>query len=247
MSASFVDYHCHLDLYPDFENIIEECEKNQIYTLAVTTTPRAFPRNYELISNKKYVRAALGLHPQLIANIAHEIEIWKEHFDKTRYIGEIGLDAGVQYYNSLELQKVVFRTILDSCSNCGNKILSIHSVRSAPIVLEMIEKSSVYKKNKVILHWFSGDVSNLRKAIHLGCYFSINSEMLKNERSRELVRQIPLSKLLTETDGPFTSINQTVCRPIDVSKIVEMLAALLGQESNSISETIFLNLRAVES
>lgn len=247
MAASFVDYHCHLDLYPDFENIIEECEKNQIHTLAVTTTPKAFPRNFALIANKEYVRAALGLHPQLVASRANEIEIWKEYFDETRFIGEIGLDAGTQYFKSFELQKTVFKTILDSCANSREKILSIHSIRSAPIVLEMLERSSVLKRNRVVIHWFSGDSSNLQRAVNLGCYFSVNSEMMKNARSRELLKQIPLNKLLTETDGPFTLINQVPYRPINVSKTVEMLAAVLGRESNFIAEKVLQNLKEIES
>lgn len=247
MADSLVDYHCHLDLYPDFENIIEECEKNQIHTLAVTTTPKAFPRNYELISKKKYIRAALGLHPQLVASRANEIEIWKEYFDETRFIGEIGLDAGTQYYKSFELQKAVFKTILDSCANSGRKILSIHSVRSAPIVLEMLERSSVLRKNKVVLHWFSGEASNLQKAVGLGCYFSINSEMMKNPRSQELIKKIPLERMLTETDGPFTSIGQLPMRPVNVSNTIEMLATALDRESDFITERVLLNLKEMES
>lgn len=247
MAASLVDYHCHLDLYQDFENILEECEKNQVHTLAVTTTPRAFPRNFELTSNKKFVRAALGLHPQLVGSRANEIEIWKEYFDKARYIGEVGLDAGTQYYKSFEHQKIIFKTILDTCANSDSRILSIHSVRSAPIVLDMIERSSVLKKNRVVLHWYSGDAANLRKAVGLGCYFSVNSEMMKNERSKDLIRQIPMGKLLTETDGPFTFINQVPCRPINVSKTVEMLATVLDRQSDAIAEMIHSNLKEMES
>ena len=208
MPFPLVDYHCHLDLYTDFEKVIEECEENQIHTLAVTTTPRAFPKNHELISGKKYVRAALGLHPQLVASRANEISLWVEYSDQTRYIGEIGLDAGTQYYKSFDLQKNVFKTILDTCAKKTGKILSIHSIRSAPTVLEMLEKSSVLTENQAVLHWFTGDASNLRKAVNLGCYFSINSEMLKTERSRNLITQIPIQKLLTETDGPFVRIDE---------------------------------------
>lgn len=61
-----VDFHCHLDLYPDLEDAIAKAEAARIYTLTVTTTPKAWPRNYELTRHTRYVRAALGLHPQLI-------------------------------------------------------------------------------------------------------------------------------------------------------------------------------------
>jgi TatD DNase family protein len=247
MPDSLVDYHCHLDLYPDFEAIIEECETNKVYTLGVTTTPKAFPRNYELTSNKQYVRSALGLHPQLISDRSNEIEIWKEYFHKTRFIGEIGLDAGVKFYKALELQKEVLKTILDFCSNQGDKILSIHSVRTVPIVLGMLERSEVLKKNRVVLHWYSGDLTNLRKPIQLGCYFSINTEMLKNDRSQYLIRQIPLSQLLTETDGPFTVINNLPARPVNIYNTIEKIAILLNREKDFIMEKVFQNLNEIEN
>ena len=68
-----VDFHCHLDLYPDFEAAIAKAEAARIYTLTVTTTPKAWPRNYELTRHTRFVRAALGLHPQLIAERADEL------------------------------------------------------------------------------------------------------------------------------------------------------------------------------
>ena len=245
--SCLVDYHCHLDLYPDFENLIDECEKNQIYTLAVTTTPKAFPRNYSLMSNKKYVRAALGLHPQLVASRASEIEIWKEYFTQTRYIGEIGLDAGTQFYKSFELQKEIFKTILEFCSRAGNKILSIHSVRSVKIVLDMIEKYSTHKTNGIVLHWFSGEAPHLQKAIELGCYFSINSQMLKNTKSQSLIKQIPINRLLTETDGPFSLTGTTTSRPINSKETIILLADLLKRNYDNTSEAIFSNMQHLET
>jgi Tat protein secretion system quality control protein TatD with DNase activity len=87
-----VDFHCHLDLYPDHAGVIAECERREVFTLAVTTTPRAWPRNHELASPTKYVRAALGLHPQLVQDHAKDIELWREYLSRARYVGEVGLE-----------------------------------------------------------------------------------------------------------------------------------------------------------
>src|SRR3954465_7939031 len=100
-----VDFHCHLDLYPDHEAAIARAEAARIYTLTVTTTPRAWTRNYELTRGTRYVRAALGLHPQLVAERAGELPLWEQHLPETRYVGEVGLDAGPRFYKSLETQK----------------------------------------------------------------------------------------------------------------------------------------------
>ena len=88
--AGGVDFHCHLDLYPDFETAIAKAEAARIYTLTVTTTPKAWPRNHELTRGTRYVRAALGLHPQLVAERAGELALWEHHLPEARYVGEVG-------------------------------------------------------------------------------------------------------------------------------------------------------------
>ncbi len=107
-TARLVDFHCHLDLYPDHAAAVAQRERERVFTLTVTTTPKAFPRNKELADRTKYVRAALGLHPQLVADRAKELLIWKEYLPSTRYVGEVGLDAGRRFYSSFEQQKSVF-------------------------------------------------------------------------------------------------------------------------------------------
>lgn len=246
MSFELVDYHCHLDLYADFEGVINECERNKVHTLAVTTTPKAFPKNFQLASSTQFVRVGLGLHPQLIGVRVNEISIWQEYFNHTRYIGEIGLDAGQQYYRYFEDQKLIFKTILDTCAQSSDRILSIHSVRTAPIILDMLERSSVLKKNKAVLHWFSGTNVNLKKAVELGCFFSVNLPMILNDRSKHLVKAIPMDRLLTETDGPFTMIGQNPSRPKDVSRTVAELASLLNQPVEEMAAIILNNLKELE-
>src|SRR5438034_7886507 len=98
--SGLVDFHCHLDLYPDHAAAVDRCESDGVFTLAVTTTPRAWPRNQELAAPTRHVRAALGLHPQLVHERAQEIDLWEELLPKTRYVGEVGLDAGPRFYKS---------------------------------------------------------------------------------------------------------------------------------------------------
>jgi len=80
------------------------------------------------------------LHPQLIHERSHELNLFKSYINETKYIGEVGLDASSQYYSSFDLQIEIFTKILSLCSKIGGKILSVHSVRSVKKVLELIEK-----------------------------------------------------------------------------------------------------------
>ena len=97
MLTGLVDFHCHLDLYPNPESAIAEADAAGVFTLTVTTAPKAWPRNLAVTQRTCYVRAALGLHPQLIASHSGELLLWDKHLRETRYVGEVGLDAGPQY------------------------------------------------------------------------------------------------------------------------------------------------------
>jgi TatD DNase family protein len=241
----FVDFHCHLDLYPNPAAAIAEAEAAKVYTLTVTTTPRAWRQNLGLTRLAKYVRPALGLHPQLVADHAQEIGLWEEYLSEARYIGEVGIDAGPRFYHSLDLQKQLFERILRLCATAGGKILSVHSVRSVKAVLDLIEASLPPSRGKVVLHWFTGSKSEARRAIGLGCYFSVNNAMLVSERGRSLVSEIPSERLLTETDGPFTSVNSRPSRPSDVAMLVEQLASERSTSPSELATIVISNLRTL--
>lgn len=243
VEPKLVDFHCHLDLYPDLATAITDCERDQVYTLTVTTTPLAWPRNSELAARSKYVRVALGLHPQLVAQRAEEIRLWEEYFPQARYIGEVGLDAGPQYFKSFDLQKEVFGKILKSCAKAGNKIISVHSVRAAKHVLDMIEANLPPGHGKVVLHWFTGSKSEARRAVDMGCYFSINAEMLRNERHRTLIESLPVDNILTETDGPFTKTDDRPSKPSDVRRTLNLMAMVYRTAPEAMAASIQKNLK----
>jgi TatD DNase family protein len=240
-----VDFHCHLDLYPDFEALIAESDRLGIFTLAVTTTPKAWARNNKLASSTKYVRAALGLHPQLVAERWQEIDLWERLLDETRYVGEVGLDAGPRYYASMDRQTEVFRRILRCCAKAGGKILSIHSVRTAPKVLDLIEEEVPEGRAKFVFHWFTGSAADARRAADLGCYFSINSKMLTTDRGRALVSSLPIDRILTETDGPFTSQGSGPARPRDVGETLTLIGEAKGLPGNQCADAVLNNLKTL--
>lgn len=240
-----VDFHCHLDLYPDFEAAVAKAEAARIYTLTVTTTPKAWPRNHELTRGTHYVRAALGLHPQLVAERAGELALWEHYLSEARYIGEVGLDAGPRFYKSLDIQKQVFRTVLERCADAGGKILTVHSVRSAPMVLEMIERHLPRDRGVVVLHWFTGSKTEARRAAALGCYFSINAEMMRSSRGRALVAELPMDRLLTETDGPFTQTDGRPTEPTDARMAIDAIARARDFTIDVIDKAVRANLQTL--
>ncbi|MCG3150711.1 MAG: putative metal-dependent hydrolase YjjV [Verrucomicrobiae bacterium] len=243
--TGLVDFHCHLDLYPDFEALIQECEEQQVFTLGVTTTPDAWPRNHALTKGTRHVRSALGIHPQLVASRPSEVEAWDRYLPEARYIGEVGLDSGPEHFNTLGAQKDVFAHVLERCARAGAKVLTVHSVRSATAVLDMLEEYAVTNNNRVVFHWFTGSAREAARAAELGCYFSVNEWMFKKESRRAVVAKLPVDRIITETDGPFTKTGDRPARPRDVSSAVDELCQLIRVGRSEMATTIRRNLRTL--
>lgn len=243
MRPDYVDFHTHLDLYPDLAQAIATCDRKRVATLAVTTTPKAFERNVELSADSDFVRVGLGLHPQLVTDRHLEIDLFEKLLPRTRYVGEIGLDRGPAHYRSFELQQSVFGRILRACAQQGDKILSLHSVRAAKPVLDMLDEHLPPDRAGVVLHWFTGSKADVRRAIDRGCYFSVNEGMLASPTGERIMREIPIHRVLTETDGPFLTRGDKPINPGDVGRAIEMIASSAGASVEVVRSQILSNLK----
>lgn len=245
LAPDLIDYHCHLDLYPDYEAKYRDVAAQRIATLAVTTTPQAWPRNKELAAKTPFVRVALGVHPQLVGQHTNDVALFERYLPETRYVGEVGLDAGPKFYRTYERQKAVFESVVRLCAEAGGKILSVHAIRSVRHVLELVERHLAGTSNRVVLHWFSGSAAEARRAAELGCYFSINQMMLEKPDT-EVLSSLPRDRLLTETDGPFTQIEGRVAVPADVRYTVAALSERLAHDVPTTLALLHRNLVALE-
>ncbi|MCR4431595.1 MAG: TatD family hydrolase [Tepidanaerobacteraceae bacterium] len=199
----YIDSHCHLDLFDNMNKFLDDTKNYKNSIITMTTTPRAYQKNRELCSRYSHVFVALGLHPQLIAEREKELDILFKYIEEAKFIGEIGIDQGPRYYKTIDAQIRIFNDIIDKCDWYGNKIISIHSLRSADIILEILRSNVRNKSNKFIMHWFTGDIKTLQDAIKLGCFFSINSQMINSDRGKKIVSILPKEKILVESDAPF--------------------------------------------
>lgn len=185
------------------ERVADEIERSGTYLLSVTNTPKAFPRTAQLAKGRKRIRTALGLHPQLVSERHGELDLFRRLLGETRYVGEIGIDGGNEYAQHIKLQREVFDDILDACSKVGGRVMSIHSRHASGEVIEALEKRP--DAGMAILHWFSGPLSHVDKAVEIGTWFSVGLPMLRSKRAASLISKIPRERLLTETDAPFAS------------------------------------------
>ena len=246
-SGPLVDYHCHLDLYPEHREAFEACRNQDIEILTVTTTPRAWMANVEMARGMPNIRVGLGLHPQLVGTKEADIVLFESLAPKAQFIGEVGLDAGPRFYKTIELQKQIFERVLKISARTGPKIISVHSVRSVGMILPMIERHLSASKSQVVLHWFTGSLAEAKKALSLGCWFSINPQMQHSESAKRFIAEIPLSRMLTESDGPFTQSSPGVAStPRDVVQAARLIAHVKKLGTEEVCKKILLNLGVLE-
>src|SRR5699024_5158576 len=120
------------------------------------------------------------------------------------YIGEVGLDFGKNHIATKNRQIEIFEKILLCCERYSDKVVSIHSLKSASTILEILSNLKQEKKNIFILHWFTGSLAQMERALSFDCYFSINPKMLKTKSGIDLIQNIPPQRILLETDAPFS-------------------------------------------
>ena len=238
-----MDLHCHVDLYPDHQEILNDIKQSNYYVLSVTTVPSAWEGTVKLTEGLKHCKTALGLHPQLAHQRKNELPLFDKLIGETRYIGEIGLDGSSGYKEHLDDQLLVFKHILKKCEKFDDKILTIHSLNAIEQTLDCLGEFP--KSGTPILHWFLGTKKQVLEAVELGCYFSIGPAMLQSARGKKVISWLPQERVLLETDGPFAKVEGKILFPSDVKVVVDHLGSLWDFELQNTLVQLRQNLVAI--
>jgi TatD DNase family protein len=238
---ALIDFHCHLDLYPDPHAVAQAAADRGMYVLSVTTTPSAFEGTRRLAPRGSRIRTALGLHPELAAARRHEMPLFRSLVKETDYVGEVGLDGSPPHQATLEIQGEVLSEILSTCALEGGKIISLHGRGAPELLLEIIETEP--SAGQCVLHWFSARPAVVERAAQLGCWFSVGANMLTSSSGRAALKAMPRDRLLTETDGPFTMTGRRPSTPQDVKDAYGLLASTLVISRAETEAMVMDNLR----
>lgn len=238
-----IDFHCHLDLYDDPDAVVEQIRFSGAYVLSVTTTPKAFIGTKRLAKGNKRIQTALGFHPQLAHERQDELHLIDHLMPDARYVGEIGLDGSRGYRDHMALQEKVFRYILKATAISGGRVMSIHSRSAATRSLDILEENP--QAGVPVLHWFSGSRAELMRAVEMGAWFSIGPAMMRSAKGRELVANMPRQRVLTETDGPFATVDGRVLFPDDARLAVAEIADVWGKDPAEVDRQVTVNFRSI--
>lgn len=242
MTDWFIDAHCHLDLLPNIQENYQLEDALPIKTISVTNAPSFFTASKGLFHNAKNVRIAAGLHPELVTQFHGEVNVFRGIMDETRYVGEIGLDGSERFRASFVQQRQVFTSLLKLCAEANGKIISVHTRNAEKEAVQTLKNLIGQSDCKVILHWFSGSAEVLKDAISAGFYLSVNHKMTKTIRGQEIIKRIPISKLLTETDAPFT-LSAKMTRLQSLQQCLGVSAGILQMEPERLKGDVLNNFR----
>ena len=218
--------------------------------------PRDFAAAKTRGSHYPYVIAGVGLHPWWLADGrcgTAEIDLLCEVAAQERFIGEIGLDFSARFAGSEPLQIQALKRLCDALVQhpLTGRVISIHAVRSAGTVLDVLESHGLLTPRSdsptVIFHWFSGTSDELAHARNAGCYFSVNERMLASKRGREYARQIPLDRLLLETDAPAEPNTETSAQSLikSLTRTSMRIASLKNCDAKRIESVVLANAHSV--
>ena len=205
-----IDSHCHLDhdpLIKNIEDVLLRSKKEGISKLlTISTTLNGFPKLLEIINKDEMIFGTFGIHP-------HETntdQLSKDEIvdkiktkDKIIGVGETGLDF---YYNNSDKDKQIksFQNHINAAVEL-NIPLIVHSRNAEPETYEILKNSD--SSLKILMHCFTGSLPFALKLMELNTYFSA-SGIITFKNSTDLqntFKEIPLERLLIETDSPFLS------------------------------------------
>lgn len=157
----------------------------------------------QLAEYYNHIYAALGIHPEDIYNLPpdylHQLENLTKN-PKVKAIGEMGLDYHYENFDR-ELQMKVFREQLQLADHVSMPAI-IHSRDATADTVEILRE---LRPKKAVMHCFSGSAETAREVLDLGLYISFTGVVtFKNAvKAVEACKEVPLDRLMLETDCPY--------------------------------------------
>ena len=238
-----VDSHCHLD-FPDFapelDAVVARAQDAGVQAMVtISTRVREFPRYADIAERHGSVWCTVGTHPHQAAeepDVPLDELVRLSSHPRCIGIGEAGLVYHYKY-SPADVGKRVFRTHIAAARQTGLPLV-IHA-RDADEDIEVILRDEMGKGAfKAVLHCFSSGPGLARAGVELGLYVSFSGILtFRNSQAiRDIAAEVPLDRLLVETDAPFLAPLPHRGRRNEPSYVVETLKVLAGVKGLPVAE-----------
>ncbi|MBT8542669.1 TatD family hydrolase [Polynucleobacter paneuropaeus] len=236
----FIDSHCHLD-FPEFQSrlpeVLSNMEKANVqHALCVSVDLPDFPKVLKLAEDHAHLYASVGVHPDYEDTPEPSFDFLVEtaKHPKIVAIGETGLDyyrMGDRSYESMEWQRERFRTHIRAAI-ASQRPLIIHTRSASADTLRILQEEGASKIGGV-MHCFTESLEVAQAAMEMGFFISFSGIVtFKSAKDlQETCRQVPLDKLLIETDSPYLApvpYRGKTNEPAWVAQVGEFVADLKG-------------------
>jgi len=211
--------------------------------ITVSETVEDARRNLELAGEYPELMPAAGLYPTYLdLDAADGMQAFiRRKRDHLTAIGEVGLDYwAVQDEGQRDIQCRIFEAFVDLSLEL-NLPLNVHSRSAGRHAVDLLVKKGA---KRVQLHAFDGKYGAARPAVEAGYFFSVPSSIERSRQKQKLVRQLPLSCLLVETDSPVLGPDPKVRNePKNAVIALNMIAQIKDVSPAAVAEAVYDNTR----
>ena len=229
-----IDSHCHLDYEPLVNNIdqvlLNAKKVNITNLLTIGTSLESSKKVLEIVSKYPNVYGAIGIHPNsTTGNLdkLDEILMLKKNNKKIIAFGETGLDYFYKRSDKKD-QIIAFEKHVEF--SISEKIpVIIHTRDADDDTISILKK--YYKKTNFLIHCFTGNLEFAKNLLNLNCLISFSGIITfkKSNDLRDVVKYVPLEKMLIETDSPYLSpdpFRGKSNEPANVKIVAETVASI---------------------
>ncbi len=246
-----LDAHTHLDEYINYENgqilehqALKDIEELQIKSLANSMDIPSYEKNLELSQRNELIIPSFGIHPWRAAYYEDSLDKLEPYIHNSEMIGEIGLDFQWTEKETFKSQVKVFEFFLDKIQKGTPKIMNLHTKGAEREIIQLLKK---YRSERAIIHWYSGPRQELRELIDMGCYFTISVEVKYSDFIGNIAREIPLDKLLMETDNPSGEqwLSKETGMPRHITGVYKKVAQIRNMDPIELEQKVWQNFMSL--
>ncbi len=234
-----VDAHAHLCAEPFAHDLVAVLARARargvLAVLAVTETLVDAEETLALARRHPLIRPCAGLHPTVVdrQEAAEMVAFIRAHADELVAVGEVGLDRWVIQD---EAQRAVQREILARQIALARELdlpLNVHSRSAGRHTIAFLREQGA---RRVLLHAFDGKASAALPALEAGYFFSIPPSIVRSPQKQKLARQVPLERLLLESDAPVLGPSREERNePANILLACEAIAAIKGVPAEDVA------------
>ena len=240
MQTTIIDAHCHLDFTKfnrDRDETIQRARNAGVVEMINSGIDhKTNLSTLALAEQYDFIHPALGLSPLVVSHYGDEVARniltqLEANAHRAIAIGEAGMDY---FYHKDEKehehQRKVFRKVIDIAESTDLPLV-IHGRNAEADALQMVQDL-----DRVIFHCYGGSLDTMQEITNAGYYISISTLVCFSEHHQSLVKNLPLDRMLIETDSPYLSPRKGRNEPAYMVDSVSTIARLRHMEETEVAD-----------